>query len=225
MQAYVLSGIKDGVLSCVELFDTYTLAFESGKKLANSWGVPNYTILARRADRMDGWVIADVPDGGLHTFSPSVFVSIVIRDIESKFLPTHSDIGKQIFGTHAPVPAPPSPPDNPFDPNLPGGFNWTGKPLLIKDVQAHAIDVKDTYSLTENQKWALIIARVSKRPNFLILPSVGLYSQKYALEELKKKTTIGLDIRDKELCKLQDFYDSLKEDSYDEEPSSEDDDG
>lgn len=104
---------------------------------------------------------------------------------------------------------PPSIPDNPADPSLPGGFRtYDNKPLTIQDV----IDVSDVHpihSLSEHQKWALTIARINKRAGFSTIINGIPYDQLKALNELKNKSTVGLLIRNVELDWIQTFYYSL----------------
>lgn len=217
MSVYILSGLRDSVLSCVEVFNSFSEAQNKAKELAKKWNVPQQFVMSNRHDKMDGWVIVDVGDGGLHLYSEAIFIAITQRTI---YQDTHASIAKQIFDT---PPSSPTIKDNPLEDSLPGGFDWNDKALFIRDIRAHSIDVKDIYNLTEEQKWALIYSRVLKRPNFLIRPKAGLYSQKYALEELKERSSTGLEIRNLQLNELQSFYDSLKEDSWsDDESSSED---
>ena len=100
------------------------------------------------------------------------------------------------------------PMDYPMEDTLPAGFSLTDKPLTIADLIADPYQVKHTRDLTDNQKWALITARIRKRPNFLMnvgIFGVGYVSQSEALDYLKAKDQAGLIIRDHELKMLDEI--------------------
>jgi len=60
--------------------------------------------------------------------------------------------------------------------------------------------------LTEDQKWALAIARIRKRPNFSkSISGLGTFVMSSALRELESRSSIGLVIRDLELYWLDQF--------------------
>lgn len=103
--------------------------------------------------------------------------------------------------------APPPPPYNMEDRSLPVGWFYDGKPALMGDMQDHPYDVKDPVTdLTDNQKWALTIARVKKSPGYRQIPkgySGFTADQAFALKELEGRTQTGQQIRDAEIEMLQ----------------------
>lgn len=116
--------------------------------------------------------------------------------------------------------------DDPLADHLPGGWSYPDrKPLSVRDLKEGA-DSTLLSELSEDQMWALALARVSKRPKvlFLIEPSMysacdrpGLYSQKYALEELRAKTSVGIIIRNME---LEHLHPLLGDDEESQDPQT-----
>lgn len=102
----------------------------------------------------------------------------------------------------------PSPPTYDMeDKTLPAGWFYDGKPALMSDMQDRPWDIKDPVSdLTDNQKWALVIARVKKSPGYKQIPkgySGLVVDQAFALKELETQSQTGLQIRDAEIEMLQ----------------------
>jgi hypothetical protein len=99
------------------------------------------------------------------------------------------------------------PKDDPFDRELPAGWNLSGKPIKIGNLLDYPQDVKDFLDVTEEQLFAVIYARISKRPNYSchLNNTFFTYSRDKVLSELKDQTTLGWQIRDFELELLEDF--------------------
>lgn len=94
--------------------------------------------------------------------------------------------------------------------NLPGGWDVDGEPVRMKHYKDSAEDIKDPIAeLTENEKWALVIARVSKRPKFFVTVSGYTYHQSFILDELKARTLAGVEIRNRELQQLSQYRDKM----------------
>lgn len=89
--------------------------------------------------------------------------------------------------------------DNINDPTLPSGWDYDNKPLTLGQVLARPFDVKLSKDYTEDQKWALAIARINKRPHYNKYIGAGVKDQQAALKELKEKTDVGRTIRSQEL--------------------------
>lgn len=132
-----------------------------------------------------------------------------------------------------PVSPPPSlPPPSKDDAQngyLPGGFlvsNFTSgdycKPLTMWQVRNDPYNVIDTGLLSENEKWALVLARTKHRPHQVILiKGLGCWSQHHMLEELTKQTDLGKKMRAQELEEIQAMYEMARlEHNRDEESSS-----
>lgn len=124
------------------------------------------------------------------------------------------------------VPLPPPPPysvgDDPSDRDLPGGFSFTdSKPMTMEEVYRLPNSARDVSSLDENQKWALVLARTKHRPKqVMVIPGLGCWSQHYMLQELTKRTSLGIRMRQIELLEIQAMYDEAAENYYGEDESS-----
>lgn len=223
MNVYVLNGIKNEVLECVEVYNSLDGALEDAKVLAKKWGVYPQHVFQRRVPSMDAVVVVDIAREAQHVYSDPVFITVVGRDIE---LPNHNTIGQAIFGkpihpplTTLPLPAiTPSNVDDPTDLGLPGGFDFNDKPLFMKDIK-DGDDFKQDYQLTEEQKWALVTARIAKRPLFIWhnLLTRATCDQQQALQELKTRSPAGVGLRNEEIYVLQNWYEEIL---GDEESSS-----
>lgn len=131
-----------------------------------------------------------------------------------------------VMKTEIPATAPPvnvssKPRDDAYADNLPAGFQYSSnRPLVMSDIVIDPDSPILIDSLSENQKWALVIARINKRPHFKIeLDSHWDFDQAAALEALKTKSIAGIKIRDKELALLEEFYAKCVDDkksSYDD---------
>lgn len=115
--------------------------------------------------------------------------------------------------------------DDPSRRDLPGGWDYSGKPITVGFLLDNSADVKLTADLSEVQRWALTIARVNKRPNFITgvdakriwingLAQVvgGVFDQFFALEELKNRTPNGQAIVEQECAYLDALCDEEPED-------------
>lgn len=241
MKVFVLSICRFDTLELLEVFDTYDHAHECAIRFCDIAEIAPEYRLERRSEQMRGWVIAE---------SPKYFISILERKVSllapvkpAAPLVSYNDISDLVSGKSPAIlsdpitdpvvlvnmtlpPAPPAPTvslDNPYDDNLPAGFHYSnGRPLVMDDIKNDPDGPIYIDSLSENQKWALVIARINKRPHFEIDVN-GFYpfsfSQSETLKVLKAKNMVGQIIRDKELELLQVFYDKC----VDEKKSSHDD--
>lgn len=127
------------------------------------------------------------------------------------------------------VPPPPVVKDTPLLHSLPAGWLLNGKPATMADLVNNPTAVKHTYELTESQRFALVTARVSKRPGFsMLLHGLGTFTQAPTLQDLKAKTTLGYEIVRQECEWLDRVLDShvllqgIVEDEEEESSSSSD---
>jgi hypothetical protein len=98
--------------------------------------------------------------------------------------------------------------DDPADRNLPAGWDYNNKPILMSDLIDNPSNVKPYSELSENQLKALVIARIKKRPHYsLLMPGYGTFIQSSALIELEHKSIISDFIIDEEIDWLIDFID------------------
>lgn len=111
------------------------------------------------------------------------------------------------------VPAPVLPKDDFYEMSLPIGFNVNGKPITMEDLYDDPYSVASYDTLSENQEWAIVIARVRKRPGFSTQTSAGTLSQQAALDELQKKSTVGKEIKDREIQLLANVLSTELEES------------
>lgn len=97
--------------------------------------------------------------------------------------------------------------DDPFAPELPAGWNKDDKPILIKDVLLDPQNYKDLANCSEDQLFALIIARLNKRNNYQSYVSISgkKYCKSEVLTELNNQTILGWEVRDFEIEKLENF--------------------
>lgn len=95
------------------------------------------------------------------------------------------------------------------DPNLPGGWDYQNKPVLMKTLIENTLSVKETSKLTEHQRWALVKARIAKRPKFNVLINFYVYMQSAALQCLgntpSEANNFGWDIVSHECVWLDQF--------------------
>lgn len=110
--------------------------------------------------------------------------------------------------------------DDPMDPSLPAGWDYSGKPITMADLLNNPYNVQLTYELSDAQNWALVTSRISKRSNFTVyLQGAGNCNQAAALQALKTKSGIGEEIVQLE-CSWLDRIISEKR-GEDEDSSSE----
>jgi hypothetical protein len=104
----------------------------------------------------------------------------------------------------------PTPAYNMFDRTLPAGFDLNNRPILMGQLLDDPYSVKGPENLTTHQKWALVIARARKNPNWCTLPkgySGYAPHASVALPELEQKTAFGELIMEGEISALQTIYD------------------
>lgn len=119
-----------------------------------------------------------------------------------------------------PPPAPILPKDDPMDRSLPGGWTYSGQAITMGKLLDDPYNVNPFYSLRDDQKYALVLSRVSKRPGFSVfVPGFGVCDQTAALNALKNKTNLGEEIVLMEIDWLDRMLDELNR-HEDEESSS-----
>lgn len=119
--------------------------------------------------------------------------------------PTIGDlIRSKLGGTPAPTPIQRVLPlDDPYEKSLPAGWNGDGKPITIEESLADPLNTLHSNELSEAQKWALVTARVNKRPGLKLGGfAKELKTQATALQDLKDKNADGLAIREHDLYLL-----------------------
>jgi hypothetical protein len=108
--------------------------------------------------------------------------------------------------------------DDPMTSSLPAGWNMNGQPILISDLVQDPKNVMPYDSLSNEQIFGLVIARIAKRPNYHFTPSAntlfysdynGMLDQHQALVELKKKSDIGYQIVDAESLLLKELLEMI----------------
>lgn len=97
-----------------------------------------------------------------------------------------------------------------MDRKLPAGFDLNNKPILMGDMLDDPYRAKAPENLTTHQKWALVIARAKKDPDWRTLPkgySGYCPHAEVALPELEARTQFGELIMEGEIATLQGIYD------------------
>lgn len=97
--------------------------------------------------------------------------------------------------------------------DLPAGWFYDGKPARMKDLKANPGLIKDpAYDLSDDEKTALIVARISKRCK--IYKMVDGFSEVMgrAIDAVKEKSPLGLHIRDTEINFLHDYREEILDD-------------
>jgi hypothetical protein len=138
------------------------------------------------------------------------FIVVVYQPIQSptytKTLPSQA----YVDADGAVIPINPVPRDNPEDPSLPGGWTKDFKPILMAEVINDPHNVLSYYNLTYNQKRALVLARLRRRPNFsMLITNFGTFLANAAIYEVQNDTMIGADIVAEEITWLENFRESI----------------
>lgn len=106
-----------------------------------------------------------------------------------------------------------------MDRSMPAGFDLNNKPILMGTLLDDPYSVKGPENLTTHQKWALVIARARKNPDWRTLPkgySGYAPHAASALPELEAKSPFGELIMEGEIDTLQAIYDdALLKDNVD----------
>lgn len=231
--SYVLTVVHNGSLEHVDLFAGLQMASDSARLWAKAYVLKDDLVdLDPEQEKGDDFVIWRFAD----TNKTQVSVRFLTH-AENSIMPFAKGPpawkAVQALAVPALKPTPPvtSPPmssatkDDPYADNLPGGWSYPdNKPITMKQLKDGNIAYRYLNELSQEQLWALAVARVAKRPNvlFLINPNLypacdklGLYGQKYALEELKAKTSTGIVIRNME---LEHLYSWLGDGEESEDP-------
>ncbi len=228
MKIFILNASLNDFVEIIEAYDTFEEAKNEATRIAAVWGVVNKPTVDHRSTELDGWVIYDEKPSAMNNYQV-VFVTIVTRSIHHKTLSADVTYESIIDKLKDLVTAPPAPvvqqaKDDFFDLALPGGFSLKDRGLTMKEVSADPHNVKSIYNLSKRQKWALTTSRIQKRPAFMCLvPGHGVYTQRYALEELEKRSEAGEKLVELEMHQLEAIYENEKKPSWqtdDEEESS-----
>lgn len=159
-----------------------------------------------------------IPGGSIKwTFIKSQFINVMVlfQPIEVS-ISTKNDGFNIIHTVTAPTQPPPSLKslydlDLPLEESQPGGWFKNGMAATVDDLLNFPFDIKPFDQLTDNQTWALIKARISKRPNFTFISNEFRYSQHNAIEEIDKRSPIGKQINAQEIALLSTALDIQKE--------------
>jgi hypothetical protein len=120
--------------------------------------------------------------------------------------------------------------DDPWEDSLPGTFAYgtnvhRKKPLRIADIKADPHNALYTFELSDQERAALVTARIRKRPGYSFSVNSEnfdlLLNQNEALAELNVLTNIGIDIIDNECGLIDDFIDKMKDEDESSSSSSE----
>ncbi len=201
---YMVVATKDSEVEVCEAYAGVQSALGRGFQLASDKAGPGRTDLfiasPKEETLLDGtirWVFMDTNKQS---------VAVFYREIATSLL-SQKDPMNVLSGFTQTVAPPPPPAYDIEDRSLPVGWFYDGKPALMADMQDRPWDVKDPLNdLTDNQKWALTIARVKKSPGYRQIPkgySGFTADQAFALKELEGKTQTGQQIRDAEIEMLQ----------------------
>ncbi len=201
---YMVVATKDAEIEVCEAYAGVQSALGRGFQLASDKAGRGRTDLfipdPKEETLLDGtirWVFMD-------TNKQSVMV--FYREIATSLLSSRDPMSVMSCATKDVLPPPP-PAYDIEDRSLPVGWFYDGKPALMADMQDHPYDVKDPVTdLTDNQKWALTLARVKKSPGYRQIPkgySGFTADQAFALKELEGRTQTGQQIRDAEIEMLQ----------------------
>ena len=102
------------------------------------------------------------------------------------------------------------PPFNFMDRTLPAGWNVDDKPILMGQLLDNPDSIKDPLlESTEEQKWALVKARIRKSPHFAIIPdglSGYVPSRNDALKAVEDRSDLGVRIRNADIQRLHDLW-------------------
>lgn len=204
MKFHVLNVIIDGVLDACEVFFLKEHAFDAANDYCQRLGL-TYNSDPVFDEFVDGWVIAEA-----HKY----FVSIVLRPINQSPMDIPESNRAFLDKLNGFADKPQIKNDVITDPlilnialneksllenrTLPAGFDLDNKPILMGDVYDNPENVKNTFDLTQEQKWALTIARIKK-----------INPQSEYLKEVKERTDRGLKFMNARVEALQKHYDDI----------------
>lgn len=182
----------------LETFSTLELGLMRGTWIAhNIYGVtPNETPVTQKSDFSDDTEHQIFQD-------PRVIITVLEQELKTALPHFRGD--HKMDQTPAASPPPVVPVDDPRDPSLPGGWTHYGTPVKMDTVLDDPDSVQPFDGLTTEQKFALTLARISKRPNFSYTTKIGVLVQKSALDEVKRKTQYGWEIVNSEMKFLDDL--------------------
>ena len=122
----------------------------------------------------------------------------------------HIDDGYVLLCDDNPLP----PPFDFMDKTLPAGWNLDDKAILMGQFLDDPDNVKDPlFELSEEQKWALVKARIRKSPHFAVIPdglSGYIPSHNDALKFVENQTSLGKKIRDADIKRLHNLLNDVR---------------
>jgi hypothetical protein len=217
---YVLVVTHNDTLDICELFDMQQDALDTAITYCN---INNLLEDIRFDPSVEGWLVFQ---------NDTYFVAVVRRTARDQQLGYHEVTKKSFSSLKSVLTA--NTAQNPgcissvvFDPNddpysniLPFGFDFNGKPVRMEDAQMTPSLVVPVHQLTEDQKWAVVMARVKSRPHicFYDMATNKRYPQQELLKEIRLRSSAAINFLNYELSILDYFYsDHYKSDSSEEE--------
>lgn len=225
MEVFILTVINKDLVDMVEVFDSYDRAYSY---------ISNHLIM----DKIPKQYIVNTPSAGMHgtvvVDSPEYFIWILTRPVypvyglspakDDSKMKTYNDIADIVNGKLTSVT--PTVQDLPWEDSFPIGFSeHDNRPLKVSDAIANPYAPKSISELTENQKWALTVARVSKRPAYKaeikLHGQLKTFNQAEALDLLKSDRYVaGAALVKYETDTVQDYMNNLIAREEDESSSS-----
>ena len=209
---YVVLAIVSSLLDVkvCEVYIDKDLAFKKAIELAKEVCPPhridwlNTNPTEEKSERLSRWIFLD-------TSSKAVIVTCqkIMDDTSKEF------VDSTLTNNTPDTPDTPDTQDKTILQNcidelsLPGGWFFNNKPATFEDLINEPLSLKMSLDMTEHQQWALVIARISKRPNFsTFIMGVGIVNMLEAIKQLKDRTYVGSIIKDMEL----NYLDSIRDD-------------
>ncbi len=224
MEVFVLAIINKELVDLVEVFDTYDAALEYGKRFSEIMNIPKQYRTETYSAGMRGTVLVDSPEYFIWILTRlvSTLAPAVVK--EAKDMKNYNEIADLVNGKATVVAT--TVQDLPWEDSLPIGFSeYDNRPLKVSDAIANPYGPKSISKLTENQKWALTVARVSKRPAYKaeikVQGQLKTFNQAEALDLLKSdRYVVGSLLVAHETEAVQEFIDNLIAREEDESSSS-----
>ena len=205
-RVYIVISIMDSHLACCEAYEDLDRALDRAKQVVSE--LNDITSMLGKSDSFLS--INDVSFNEiksstvisrwclLNTSSKSVFV--VARDVIE---PSNSK--KNTDPASAPLP-----PDDPWHPELPAGWNHDGEAITMDYLDTYPYSVKPFNSLNYHQQSALVKARIIKRPQFTYTSlDKNILNQSEALAEINAKSALSKQIVEDELSLLQEHLEDV----------------
>lgn len=237
MEVFILTILRKDLVDLVEVFDTYQSAFEYGMRFSQIINIADQYFINRQSPQMRGVVLVDSPEYFIWILTRAI--SALVPDPKVLNMKSYNDLADLVSGKSIPILAPtsakiiPTIKDDPWEASLPIGFHYlNNRGMTVGEAQLDPDGVKYIMDLTDNQRWALTLARVNKRPEFQITIKVNgidkTFNQAEALDALKNDRYInGSLIVEKEINLISSYMDELNDSKsssqeYYDESSSDD---